>query len=67
MLKYPKYEVYKDKQGKFRYRLYANNGNLLCISEEGYASKDSCKAGIQSVQRWAPDAVMVSEAEFTGK
>lgn len=67
VLKYPKYEVYKDKQGKFRYRLYANNGNLLCISEEGYASKDSCKAGIQSVQRWAPDAVMVSDKEFSGK
>ena len=66
-VKFPKYQIYKDKQGKFRYRLYANNGNLICISEEGYASKESCKAGIQSVARWAPDAVMVSEAEFTGK
>ena len=64
---YPKYEIYKDKQGKFRYRLFANNGNLLCISEDGYASKESCKAGIQSVARWAPEAVMVSEKEFGGK
>ena len=36
-LKFPKAEVYKDKQGKFRFRIYANNGNLVCISESGYA------------------------------
>ena len=67
VLKNPKYEIYKDRQGKFRYRLFANNGNLLCIAEDGYATKETCKAGIQSVQRWAPEAVMVSEKEFAGK
>ena len=60
----PKYEIYLDKQGKFRYRLKANNGNLLCISEEGYASKATCKAGIASVAKWAPGADMVSEEEY---
>ena len=63
----PKFEIYLDKQGKFRYRLRANNGNLICISEEGYATKASCKAGIASVARWAPEAEMVSEAEYEGK
>lgn len=63
----PKYEIYKDKQGKFRYRLKANNGNILCISEEGYASKASCKAGIASVGKWAPNADVMSEDEFNGK
>lgn len=63
----PKFEIYLDKQGKFRYRLRANNGNLICISEEGYATKASCKAGIASVGRWAPEADMVSEAEYEGK
>lgn len=60
----PKYEVYKDKQGKFRYRLRANNGNILCISEEGYASKASCKNGIASVGKWAPNAEVMSDQEF---
>lgn len=60
----PKFEIYKDKQGKFRYRLKANNGNILCISEEGYASKASCKAGIASVGKWAPNADMLSDSEF---
>ena len=63
----PNFEIYLDKQGKFRYRLRANNGNLICISEEGYATKASCKAGIASVARWAPEAEMVSEAEYEGK
>ena len=63
----PKFEIYLDKQGKFRYRLRANNGNLICISEEGYATKASCKAGIASVARWAPEAEMVSEAAYEGK
>ncbi len=63
-LAYPKFEIYKDKQGKFRYRLRANNGNILCISEEGYASKASCKNGIASVGKWAPNADMMSDADF---
>ena len=62
--KNPKFELYKDKQDKFRYRLRANNGNLLCISEEGYASKASCKNGIKSVGKWAPDAELMSNDEF---
>lgn len=63
----PKFEIYIDKQGKFRYRLKANNGNLLCISEGGYASKASCKAGIASVGKWAPDAIVISEEEYNKK
>lgn len=63
----PKFELYLDKQGKFRYRLRANNGNLICISEEGYASKASCKAGIISVGKWAPEAEILSSKEFDEK
>ena len=63
----PKFEIYVDKQGRFRYRLRANNGNLLCIAEEGYATKASCKAGIASVAKWAPTADLMSEQEFDKK
>ncbi len=63
-LKFPKFEIYLDKAGKYRYRLFATNGELICTSEEGYASKDGCKRGIQSLAKWAPDAEVVSiEAE----
>ena len=59
--KYPKYEIYQDKAGKFRYRLFARNGELICTCEEGYASKDGCKKGIQSLAKWALDSDIVAE------
>ena len=58
---HPKFEMYSDKAGEYRFRLYASNGELLCISEDGYASKDSCKKGIQSVAKWAPTADIIAE------
>jgi len=55
----PKYEIYSDKAGEFRFRLKDKKGNTLCISE-GYRSKRSCQNGIASVAKNAPDAPVVS-------
>jgi len=52
----PKFEIYKDSAGKFRWRLKAPNGEIIASSGEGYESKDSCKNGIQSVKTNAPKA-----------
>ena len=57
----PKFEIYLDKAGKYRYRLKARNGELICASEGGYASKDSCKKGIASLAKWALDSDIVPE------
>lgn len=51
----PKFELYQDKSGEFRFRLKARNGQIIGISE-GYTSKASCLNGIESVQKNAPDA-----------
>ncbi|UCE96120.1 MAG: YegP family protein [Candidatus Bathyarchaeota archaeon] len=51
----PKYEIYKDAAGKFRWRLKAPNGEIIA-SSEAYESKDSCKSGIESVKTNAPKA-----------
>ncbi|MDO4568332.1 MAG: YegP family protein [Clostridia bacterium] len=51
----PKFELYTDKKGEFRFRLKARNGEIIAASE-GYASKASCENGIQSVRDNAPDA-----------
>ncbi len=59
----PKYEIYMDKAGKFRFRLRARNGELLAVSEDGYATKDSCKKGIASLAKWALDSDVVAEEE----
>lgn len=60
----PKFEVYLDKAGKFRYRLKAKNGDTIAISEEGYASKDGCKKGIGSVARFCMDAEVIDEKDY---
>ena len=56
---HPKWEVYKDKSGKFRFRLKANNGNLLAVSESGYASKQGCINGMMSVANQSKDAPVI--------
>ncbi|HQC55068.1 MAG TPA: YegP family protein [Clostridia bacterium] len=55
----PKWEVYKDKEGKFRFRLRANNGNLIAISEAGYVSKQGCINGMKSVANQSKDAPVI--------
>ena len=59
-LKNPKYEMYTDKAGEFRFRLKARNGEIIAVSE-GYKAKASCLNGIASVGRNAPEAEIVNE------
>ena len=54
-LKHPKFEVYLDKAGEFRFRLKAKNGEIIATSE-GYKAKASCLNGIDSVKKNAPEA-----------
>ncbi|WP_320129473.1 DUF1508 domain-containing protein [uncultured Sphaerochaeta sp.] len=49
--KFPKYEVYLDTSGLFRFRLLALNGLNIAMAEEGYVSKDSCLKGIEAIGR----------------
>jgi len=57
----PKFEIYLDKAGLFRYRLYASNGESICMSEEGYKSKAGCLNGIKSVANNAKGAEIADE------
>ncbi len=59
-LKNPKFEVYADKKGEFRFRLKARNGQIVAVSE-GYKKKESCLNGIESVKKNAPDAPVEKE------
>ena len=53
--KHPKFEVYTDKAGEFRFRLKATNGQIIAVSE-GYAAKAGCMNGIESVRKNAAGA-----------
>lgn len=59
-VKHPKFEVYQDKGGEYRYRLKARNGEII-LASEGYKEKKSCLNGIESVKKNAPDAEIVRE------
>ncbi len=56
----PKFEVYTDKAGEFRFRLKAKNGEIIAVGE-GYKAKASCLNGIDSIRRNAPDAEIKKE------
>ena len=57
-LKNPKFEIYVDKAGEFRFRLKAANGQIIGKSES-YKAKASAKKGIASIQKNAPEAPIV--------
>jgi uncharacterized protein len=50
------FEVYQDKGGEHRWRLRAQNTQILATSGEGYKEKSACLAAIESVKKNAPDA-----------
>ena len=54
----PKYELYQDKAGEFRFRLKAGNAQIIGKSE-GYKAKASAKKGIASIGKNAPDAPVI--------
>ncbi len=56
----PKFEIYADKAGEFRFRLKAKNGEIIATGE-GYKAKPSCKNGIESIRKNAPEAEVVVE------
>ena len=45
-----KFHIYKDDKGEWRWRLKAENGNIIADSGEGYSTKQACKEGIDLVK-----------------
>jgi uncharacterized protein YegP (UPF0339 family) len=50
-----KFELYKDKSDKYRWRLKAGNGEVIAVGE-AYESKAGAENGIESVKRNAVEA-----------
>ena len=58
-LKFPKWEIWQDKKGEFRLRLYASNGELVASTNDGYTGKPAAKAGIDAIARACIDCDIV--------
>lgn len=47
--KNPKFELYRDRAGAYRFRLKAANGRIIAVSE-GYRTRAGCEGGIAAVK-----------------
>jgi uncharacterized protein YegP (UPF0339 family) len=54
------FEIYKDQDNpqEFRWRLRANNGEIIADSGEGYNDRDDCEHGIDLVKSQSPSATL---------
>jgi uncharacterized protein len=53
-----KFEVYRDRAGKYRFRLKASNGQVVATGE-AYETKAAAKKGCESVVKAATGAPIV--------
>ncbi len=51
----PKFELYADKSGAFRFRLRSRNGKIIAVSDS-YTTKSAALSGIESVRKNAGEA-----------
>ncbi len=58
--KNPKFEIYADKSGEFRFRLKAKNGQIIATGE-GYTAMKSCLNGIESIKKNADSPTEVEK------
>lgn len=52
---FPKFQVYADKAGKFRFRLCASNGQIIAVSED-FKAKADCLKVVDLIAKKAKDA-----------
>ena len=58
--KNPKFEIYVYKNGDYRFRLNAKNGQVIGTGER-YKSKTGCQHGIESIKKNSAEAIIVEE------
>ena len=50
------FELYTDKATEYRWRLRADNNEIIADSGEGYVHKHDCEHGIELVKSQSPTA-----------
>jgi uncharacterized protein YegP (UPF0339 family) len=46
----PRFELFQDRAGAYRFRLRARNGQVITVSED-YTSREACESGMESVRK----------------
>ncbi len=52
----PKFQIYSDAAGKYRWRLKDADGEKVALSGDSFASESDAKRAAQRVKDTAPDA-----------
>lgn len=52
---HPKFQIFRDGFGQYRFRLTAPNSEVIATSE-GYTTRQGCRRGIQAVRQSASEA-----------
>jgi uncharacterized protein len=60
------FELYKDEDGEYRWRLQAGNNKTIADSAEGYNTKAGAEEGIRDLQRIAPTAPVNDKSSRVG-
>lgn len=56
----PKFELYRDKAGEYRFRLRSRNGKIIAVSD-GYSARTAALSGLESVRKNAAEAALEEE------
>jgi uncharacterized protein YegP (UPF0339 family) len=54
---HPKFQIFRDSRGHYRFRLTAPNSEVIATSE-AYTTKQGCRRGIRAVQHCAAAAAV---------
>ncbi len=60
-MKFPKFRIYKDRKGDWRWSLVAANGKIIADSAEGYVSKRNATRAVEIAVDIAEDAEIITE------
>ncbi len=57
-----KFQIFKDSAGEYRWRLRADNNEIIADSAEGYVRKPDCVHSIDLVKQLSPTAEVQHQA-----
>ena len=64
-MKNARFEIYKDKENQWRWRLVSSNGNIIaCGAGDGYHNKQDCIAGLKATVNAPFNIVSIDEEQI---
>ena len=62
-----RFEIYREANGDWRWRLRHQNGNVIADSSEGYRRREDCERGIAIVKEAAAAPIVDMTTKIAGE